>query len=380
MQYAIRPSPPQSGDRGQRTGSTPYPRSNTECATRGRLVLILLLLGLISVGLGRTAAAVTLRWFEATPQEDYILVEWETASELDTLGFNVLRSTNINGPFNAASRINPILIQAQSLMDGAFFVPHQYAYRDLTALPGVTYFYVPEEIDAWGNSHPHLDFEDSATYGTPLPTATASPTATPTAILSMTPTRTPVPRATPTATATPPPPTSTPLVLGGPTVTPPPLEPTDTRPAPTAVPVTAQPIATSQPATASPTRAKPTRLPAHPTAATPVQAPATGPAQSIPASTSSPAAILSAPTGTRPLKRTVQSLEVGVTTPLPLATASAMIRAEVQSPGQAVTEELAGRPSATEGPWDLSWIWRLSGALAVGILALALSRFLRTAG
>ncbi len=77
-----------------------------------------------------------------------VTVEWETASELDTAGFNLLRSENPDGPFE---RINDsiILSTGDSLSGGS------YRYEDATAAAGKTYYYLLEEIGSDGSSNRH---------------------------------------------------------------------------------------------------------------------------------------------------------------------------------------------------------------------------------
>ena len=50
--------------------------------------------GLLAALTPGVKAAVTLLYFRATAGADAILVEWETATELDTAGFNLYRSEN----------------------------------------------------------------------------------------------------------------------------------------------------------------------------------------------------------------------------------------------------------------------------------------------
>ncbi len=93
--------------------------------------------------------AVTLASFEATPQEDAILVTWETASELDNVGFNLYRSAAAEGPY---TRLNATLIPPQnpgSVMGSV------YEWLDADVQPGVTYFYKLEDIDVRGVSTFH---------------------------------------------------------------------------------------------------------------------------------------------------------------------------------------------------------------------------------
>ncbi len=88
--------------------------------------------------------AVTLVDFTATPQAEAILITWETAAELDNLGFNLYRGATTRGPW---MRLNTALIPPQfpGQAHGG-----EYAYLDTTALPGVTYYYRLEDMDISG--------------------------------------------------------------------------------------------------------------------------------------------------------------------------------------------------------------------------------------
>ncbi len=98
--------------------------------------IILGLLLLISLALGVIA------WLEA--RQAVVLVEWTTASELDTVGFNLYRSENPAGPF---TKINSTLIPAAAdPLTGS-----QYSYRDEQVLPGRQYFYQLEEVEMDGS-------------------------------------------------------------------------------------------------------------------------------------------------------------------------------------------------------------------------------------
>lgn len=73
----------------------------------------------------------------ATPPS--VHVEWETATERDTAGFFLYRSKTVDGDF---VRVNQTLIDSQgSPVSGA-----TYRYVDRQVDPGVTYFYLLEEV------------------------------------------------------------------------------------------------------------------------------------------------------------------------------------------------------------------------------------------
>lgn len=80
-------------------------------------------------------------WRQA--QRATVLVEWSTASELDTAGFNLYRSESAEGPF---TKINSSLIPAsQDPLSGS-----QYRYQDDQVQPDTLYYYQLEEVEMGG--------------------------------------------------------------------------------------------------------------------------------------------------------------------------------------------------------------------------------------
>ncbi len=79
-------------------------------------------------------------------QHATIVIEWTTASELDTAGFNIYRSDSPDGEF---VRINQTLIPASPdpLTGGS------YEFKDPNVTPGKTYYYVLEDVDNNGLTH-----------------------------------------------------------------------------------------------------------------------------------------------------------------------------------------------------------------------------------
>lgn len=73
-------------------------------------------------------------------QHATIIVQWTTASELDTAGFNIYRSNSMDGEF---VQVNQNLIPASpdSLTGGS------YEFTDQNVIPGLTYYYILEDID-----------------------------------------------------------------------------------------------------------------------------------------------------------------------------------------------------------------------------------------
>ncbi|HZD56711.1 MAG TPA: hypothetical protein VE136_08315 [Anaerolineales bacterium] len=77
--------------------------------------------------------------------EAKIVINWETASEVDAAGFNIYRSDNPDGPF---TRLNRQLIPASGdpLVGGA------YSYVDQSVDAGRSYYYRLEDVDLTGSS------------------------------------------------------------------------------------------------------------------------------------------------------------------------------------------------------------------------------------
>jgi hypothetical protein len=77
-----------------------------------------------------------------------VIVEWTTASELDTVGFNLLRAETQNGPFE---QINSNLIPAGSdSLTGS-----NYTFTDSNVQDGITYYYMLEENELTGETNHH---------------------------------------------------------------------------------------------------------------------------------------------------------------------------------------------------------------------------------
>lgn len=96
-----------------------------------------------------TPTGVELSRFEAWADGAAIRVEWETASELDTLGFNLYRAESADGPW---TQLNDALIPAQ--MPGSP-VGAVYQVVDESVQPGITYFYWLEDVDLYGVTSLH---------------------------------------------------------------------------------------------------------------------------------------------------------------------------------------------------------------------------------
>ena len=98
---------------------------------------------------GNTPTAVVLASFAAMPQGEDILVSWETAMELQNLGFNLYRGASFTGPW---VKLNAALIPAQN--PGAVFGA-SYEWLDTGLTPDTTYYYRLEDVDIHGASTFH---------------------------------------------------------------------------------------------------------------------------------------------------------------------------------------------------------------------------------
>jgi len=92
--------------------------------------------------------AVDLISFTATGCADTVLVEWETAQEVNNLGFNLYRSTESNGSYTKLNKqLIPGLISAVS--------GQQYRYTDKDVISSVLYYYMLEDVDLSGTRTMH---------------------------------------------------------------------------------------------------------------------------------------------------------------------------------------------------------------------------------
>ena len=93
--------------------------------------------------------AVTLESFDAVEVPGGVLVQWETAAEINNRGFNVHRALAAGGPW---TQLNPFLIPSQSPGSTQGF---RYEFLDDDVVAGTTYYYMLEAIDLSGASTQH---------------------------------------------------------------------------------------------------------------------------------------------------------------------------------------------------------------------------------
>jgi len=207
------------------------------------LFTLFLSLGLI---VPAARAAVHLIAFTAAWRDGQVLLQWQTASEIDTLGFDLYRRAL---PTGTEQLLNKTIIPARGDLAGATY---RFVDKHPPVGPGV--FYRLAEVEADGqivSFMPVALYRPTATPTMRSPTiapqratVTSRPPVTPT--LAATPRPTPTPSATPTATLPPTPsftPTGTPIPTRRPTCTPIPT-PTSTISASPSPTVTSRPTCT----------------------------------------------------------------------------------------------------------------------------------------
>jgi hypothetical protein len=190
---------------------------------------VALLIGLLAPVGRRALASVTLNYFRATwvPDAETIVIEWQTATELNTTGFIVERSTSPDAGFTAITDIIPAV---GDQLAGWTYDP--VADDPTNLVLGTTYWY---RLIVINTSPPNDVFGPVGVNAGEPNTLTPTHTATATATNTATSTRTRTP--TPTATATTSParqatssvpgvtPTVTFVSISGATVTPRPVPP-----------------------------------------------------------------------------------------------------------------------------------------------------------
>lgn len=106
-------------------------------------LVLLMIYGLLAVLAPDATASVVLLYFRATPGSDKILVEWETATELGTSGFNLYRSQDSG---SKGQQVGDTFPARGDGITGA-----RYSYPDVDVVKGVHYYYSLEEIASGGS-------------------------------------------------------------------------------------------------------------------------------------------------------------------------------------------------------------------------------------
>jgi len=102
---------------------------------------------------------VTLLSFTVTSYDGHVILEWETATEIDNAGFHIWRAVGDGwkiGDYSTITRLTDQLILAKG--DGA-----SYSYIDSNVESEITYYYGLEDIDLKDRSTFHCDLIESAT-------------------------------------------------------------------------------------------------------------------------------------------------------------------------------------------------------------------------
>ena len=94
--------------------------------------------------------AIRLLSFTATPGNGTVTLVWETATEIDNLGFNLYRSEALDGDYVP---LNQTLIPSQVPPGSPTGATYTWVDEDVSS--GLTYYYELEDIDVYGNSTRH---------------------------------------------------------------------------------------------------------------------------------------------------------------------------------------------------------------------------------
>ncbi|RMF92865.1 MAG: hypothetical protein D6734_11255, partial [Candidatus Schekmanbacteria bacterium] len=76
------------------------------------------------------------------------LVKWKTSSEIDNLGFNILRSRSKDGTYEKINK--KLILPKKNGVTGA-----RYKFKDKHTKAGMTYYYKLEDIDKTTGSTLH---------------------------------------------------------------------------------------------------------------------------------------------------------------------------------------------------------------------------------
>lgn len=111
------------------------------------LALTLLATALVSVANAAPPLSVTLNFFRGESVSDGARLYWQTATELDTAGFRILRASDSGGPFQELSEIG--FVEAR----GGPVSGDTYEVLDATVDTGQTYWYRLVEVEQNSSEH-----------------------------------------------------------------------------------------------------------------------------------------------------------------------------------------------------------------------------------
>ena len=167
------------------------------------LLLVVVCIFALKVGNQEARAAVTLLYFKGQHNGDSVMLEWATATELNTAYFFLERATAKSGPYQTLDQIG--LVPSDAPPDGLSGAVYQRVDQD-QVLSGQTYWYVLVEVESSQGAESRTE---------PISVAFSNVQSSPTA----TATRTSTPLPTSTAVAIGSTPTSTAQAISGPTAT-----------------------------------------------------------------------------------------------------------------------------------------------------------------
>ena len=158
-----------------------HPHSPHRMKVFSSALLLLMTSGFLVACTYVAIAWIGLLYFRATPHDNSILLEWETATEQDTAAFGLYRSLD-EGSLGQSLALFPA--------QGGPVSGASYSYRDANVVAGVLYYYALQEVTSSGGTI--IVARANAGIGVPtpahrrllphprLPTPSSTPTPTPT--------------------------------------------------------------------------------------------------------------------------------------------------------------------------------------------------------
>ncbi len=107
-----------------------------------------------------------LTYFQATVLENYVLIEWETASEFHNLGMNLWCAKMRDNQFDEIIKLNSEFIPSRAILShyGTSYSSTDYPYVNTNLKPGVQHCAL-EDIDDSGQCTLHCDQIDTTVVG-----------------------------------------------------------------------------------------------------------------------------------------------------------------------------------------------------------------------